>query len=30
VRTIAELRGLSELEATQILTENTIRAFGSW
>jgi TatD DNase family protein len=30
VRTIAELRGLSELEATQLLTHNTIRAFGSW
>ena len=30
VRTIAELRGLSELEATALLTQNTIRAFGSW
>jgi len=30
VRTIAELRGLAELEATEILTANTIRAFGSW
>jgi len=30
VRTIAELRGLTELEATEILTANTIRAFGDW
>ena len=30
VRTIADLRGLSELEATQLLTDNAIRAFGSW
>lgn len=30
VRTIAELRGLSEIEATELLTRNTIRAFGDW
>lgn len=30
VRTIAELRGFTELEATEILTANTIRAFGDW
>lgn len=30
VRKIAELRELSELEATQLLTQNTIRAFGGW
>jgi TatD DNase family protein len=30
VRKIAELRGFSELEATELLTDNTIRAFGDW
>jgi TatD DNase family protein len=30
VRTIAELRGLSELAATEVLTQNTLRAFGDW
>jgi TatD DNase family protein len=30
VRTIAELRGLSELEATELLTQNTLTAFGDW
>ncbi len=30
VRTIAELRGLTELDATKLLTQNTVRAFGDW
>ena len=30
VRAIADLRELSELEATELLTRNTIRAFGDW
>ena len=30
VRTIANLRGLSEQEAASTLTRNAIRAFGDW